>query len=167
MQVAVTLLSAELALLWSHIAVEIDLAAAQRLAVLQRSVRRGDTGELHQDNPGSRPSPHTGRPQAPGLQDWHRRIGTGLPDRLERAVHSLRNRLATGLFRKAFYNKVGSAGGPAPALSCCPQLSHLILRNATPLYIRFEAGIIALSLGFAAYNFILLFYLMSTCARAA
>ena len=73
-QVAVTQLSAELALLWCQIAVEIDLAAAQRLAVLQRSVLRGDTGELHQDNPGSRPSPHTGRPQAPGLQDWHRRV---------------------------------------------------------------------------------------------
>ena len=44
-QVAVTLLSAELALLWCQIAVEIDLAAAQRLAMLQRSELRGDTGD--------------------------------------------------------------------------------------------------------------------------
>ena len=73
-QEAVAQLGAELALLWRQVAVQIDLAAAQRLAVLQCSVLRGDTGESHQYNPGSRCRPHTARPQAPGLQDWHRRV---------------------------------------------------------------------------------------------
>jgi len=56
-QETVALLDAELALLWREIAVKIDLAAAQRLALLQCSVLRGDTGEFHQDDPGSRRSP--------------------------------------------------------------------------------------------------------------
>lgn len=73
-QETVALLGGEVALLWRQIAVQIDLAAAQRLAVLQRSVLRGDTGEFHQDSPRSRHSPRTARPQAPGLQDWHRRV---------------------------------------------------------------------------------------------
>jgi hypothetical protein len=62
-QKAVALLDAQLALLRRQVTVKIDLPAAELLAVLQSSVRHGDTGEFHQDSPGSCCSPHTAQPR--------------------------------------------------------------------------------------------------------